>query len=321
MLRTALLATSVAIGSAFGFEAALAQESKPQFEHVMNIGTTGTGEGQFKYVEDFAFSKDGHLLATDAVHAWVQVFDKTTGKFITRFGGKGEEDKHLDKPEGIAVDPDGNVFIADYNTGFIKKYDASYKWTLTFSEYGTEKGQNIKSEFMDIRDGKLFMPEAGNHRVDVFDLNGKFLFDFGGLGAEPGKMNNPESAKFSSDGKLYVADLKNDRMQVFDMTGKLLMGWGKTGEGPGEFKSPAGVGIDKNDNIYVTEIGNDRVQVFDKAGKFLTMFGKKGSGDGEFGNLHGMIVDKSTGFVYVADTANNRVQVFRPLASFNVTSR
>jgi len=99
------------------------------------------------------------------------------------------------------------------------------------------------------------------------------------------------------------------------------MGWGKTGDGPGEFKSPAGVGIDKNDNIYVTEIGNDRVQVFDKAGKFLTMFGKKGSGDGEFGNLHGMIVDKSTGFVYVADTANNRVQVFRPLASFNVTSR
>src|SRR3954467_10012492 len=114
MIRTALLATTVAICTAFGLEATLAQDSKVQFEHVMNIGTTGTGEGQFKYVEDFAFSKDGHLLATDAVHAWVHVFDKTTGKFTARFGGKGEEEKHLDKPEGIAVDPDGNVFIADY---------------------------------------------------------------------------------------------------------------------------------------------------------------------------------------------------------------
>ena len=221
--------------------------------------------------------KEGQLLATDAAHAYVQAFDKTSGKFISRFGGKGEKDEHLDKPEGIAVDPEGNIFIADYNTGFIKKYDTSYKWLLTFSEYGSEKGQNIKSEFMDIRDGKLYMPEAGNHRVDVFDLNGKFLFDFGGLGTEPGKMNNPESAKFNSDGKLYVADLKNDRIQVFDKDGKFLKLWGKTGSANGEFKAPAGIAIDAQDRVYVTEIGNDRVQVFDKDGKFLTILRQQGS--------------------------------------------
>ena len=124
-------------------------------------------------------------------------------------------------------------------------------------------------------------------------------------------MNNPEAAKFASDGRLYVADLKNDRIQVFDATGKFLRSWGKTGDGPGEFKSPAGFGIDKHDNVYVTEIGNDRVQVFDKDGKFITMFGKKGPANGEFGNLHGMIVDDETGLIYVADTGNNRIQVFK----------
>jgi DNA-binding beta-propeller fold protein YncE len=133
-------------------------------------------------------------------------------------------------------------------------------------------------------------------------------------------MNNPESAKFASDGTLYVADLKNDRIQTFNATGKFLTTWGKTGTGPGEFKTPAGIGIDKHDNIYVTEIGNDRVQVFDKTGKFITMWGKKGSGNGEFGNLHGVIVDKETGLVYVADTGNNRIQVFRPNAPIKVTS-
>jgi DNA-binding beta-propeller fold protein YncE len=319
MIRTAALAGTAVICFAFGMGTAQAEDAAIKFEHVMNIGSEGTGEGQFKYVEDFAFSKEGHLLATDAAHAWVQAFDKTTGKFISRFGGKGDNDANLDKPEGIAVDPEGNIFIADYNTGFIKKYDASHRWLLTFSEYGSEKGQNIKSEFMDIRDGKLYMPEAGNHRVDVFDLNGKFLFDFGGQGAEPGKMNNPESAKFASNGTLYVADLKNDRVQAFDATGKFLSTWGKTGTGPGEFKAPAGIGIDKDDNVYVTEIGNDRVQVFDKTGKFITMWGKKGSGNGEFGNLHGVMVDKATGLVYVADTANNRVQVFRPVGPVKVT--
>src|SRR5215813_2614427 len=244
-----------------------AQAQDVKFEHVMTIGSEGTGEGQFKYVEDFAFSKDGHLLATDAAHAWVQVFDKTTGKFITRFGGKGDDDKHLDKPEGIAVDSDGNVFIADYNTGFIKKYDASYNWVLTFSEYGSEKGQNIKSEFIDIRDGKLYMPEAGNHRVDVFDLNGKFLFDFGGQGSEPGKFNVPESAKFTSDGSLYVADLKNDRIQVFDKDGNFLDTWGKKGSGVGEFGNLHGIIVDKETGlIYVGDTANNRVQVFKRVG-------------------------------------------------------
>ncbi len=222
MMRIGLVSSGTIFCAALAVAVPTVALADVKFEHVMTIGSEGTGEGQFKYVEDFAFSKDGHLLATDATHAWVQAFDKTTGKFVTRFGGKGDDDKHLDKPEGIAVDPNGNIFIADYNTGFVKKYDASYKWLLTFSEYGSEKGQNIKSEFMDIRDGKLYMPEAGNHRVNVFDLDGKFLFDFGGLGTETGQFNVPESAKFDSEGKLYVADLKNDRMQVFDAKGKFL---------------------------------------------------------------------------------------------------
>jgi len=311
-MRISLVSAGAALCATLAVPATItAQAGEVKFEHIMTIGSEGAGEGQFRYVEDFAFSKDGHLLVTDAAHGWVQVFDKGTGKFIARFGGKGDEDHNLDKPEGIAVDTEGNIFVADYNTGFIKKYDPSYKWTLTFSEYGPDKGQNMKSEFMDIRDGKLYLPEAGNHRVDVFDLNGKFLFDFGGQGSEPGKLNNPESAKFSSDGKLYVADLKNDRIQVFDKDGKFLKTWGKSGSGPGELKSPAGLALDQDDNVYVTEIGNDRVQVFDKDGNFLATWGKKGSAVGEFGNLHGIIIDKGTGLIYVADTANNRVQVFK----------
>jgi DNA-binding beta-propeller fold protein YncE len=303
------------LGLAFALGAATAAPAGDlKFEHVMNIGSEGYGAGQFKYIEDFAFSRDGHLLVTDASHAWGQAFDKTTGKFIARFGGKGDDDHHLDKPEGIAVDPDGNVFVGDYSTGFVKKYDASYRWLMTFSEYGSLPGQNMKSEFMGIRDGRLYLPDVDNHRINVFELNGKALFDFGGQGTAPGKFNNPEAAKFGSDGRLYVTDLMNDRVQVFDADGRLLAVWGHTGTGKGEFKAPAGLAFDRHDNVYVTEIGNNRVQVFDRTGTHLAMWGRKGAGNGEFGNPHGIIVDKSTGYIYVADTGNNRIQVFRPVA-------
>jgi DNA-binding beta-propeller fold protein YncE len=231
-----------------------------RFEHVMNIGSEGSGPGQFKYVEDFAFTKDGHLLATDAANSNVQVFDKSTGKYMTQFAGKGDGDEHLEKPEGIAVDPDGNIFVADYTTGYVKIYDKNYKWKKTFSEYGAGPGQNIKSEFMDVYDGKLYMAKAGNHRVNVFDLQGNFLFMFGGSGTEPGKLNVAEASKVNSQGKVYVTDLKNDRIQVFNSDGTFIKLWGKTGSAPGDFKTPAGLAIDKHDNIYVTEIGNDRVE-------------------------------------------------------------
>ena len=121
-----------------------------KFEHVMDIGAKGTGDGQFNYVEDFAFDSNGNLLATDAVNATVQVFNPKTGGFIGKFGGKGDEDHQLEKPEGIAVDPDGNIFVADYNTGYVKKYDKNHKWLLTFSDFGKAPGE-LQSFDGDIR--------------------------------------------------------------------------------------------------------------------------------------------------------------------------
>jgi DNA-binding beta-propeller fold protein YncE len=132
MLKSLLIAATAL------FVAAQANAAVLQFRCAMTIGSVGAGEGQFRYVEDFAFSKDGRLLATDASHAFVQVFDKTSGKFITRFGGHGDGPGNLEKPEGIAVAPDVNVFVADYTSGYVKKYDPSFKWLKTFSGYGAK---------------------------------------------------------------------------------------------------------------------------------------------------------------------------------------
>jgi DNA-binding beta-propeller fold protein YncE len=316
------LAMAVCIAFLFSFPCMVGAQSVKDvagndsgFQHVMTFGSKGTGDGQFNYPEDFAIALDGkHLLVTDAVNSNIQVFDKTTGKFVTKFGGKGDANHQLEKPEGISVAPDGRIFVADYATGFVKIYDKDFKWLKTFSDYGDKPGENMKSEFTSIFDGKYYMPEAGNHRVNVWDLDGKFLFTFGKKGSQDGEFDVPESIKANSKGEFFVADLKNTRIQVFDKDGKFLRKWGEAGSENGQLKAPAGIGIDKFDNIYVTEIGNDQVQVFDQSGKFLTRFGKKGTKDGEFSNLHGCFVDKESGWVYVADSDNCRVQVFKPTA-------
>jgi DNA-binding beta-propeller fold protein YncE len=283
-----------------------------EFEPLAVIGAQGDGSGQFRYVEDFAFTKDGGLAVTDAAHAYVQVFDPHSGAFRFRFGGKCDDDACLVKPEGIAVDAAGTFFISDYTSGQIKRYDGKGAWRGSFSGFGEAPGLTIKSEFGDIRGSRLYVPEAGNHRISVFELDGRFLFAFSGKGSGAGELNNPEAAKFGPDGRLYVTDLKNDRIQVFDADGNPLLRWGRTGTGPGEFKEPAGLAVDAKGRVYVTEIGNVRVQVFDGEGRFLTMFGRRGPEQGQFANPHGIIVSHTDGLVYVADTGNNRIQVFKP---------
>jgi DNA-binding beta-propeller fold protein YncE len=308
-LQLSRLAAILIVTSATIFSASAAELSfTPRF----SFGKSGDGPGVFRYPEDFAFSPNGKLHVTDASHAFVQVFEPDTGKFLTRFGGKSDSDAGLVKPEGIAIAPNGDIFIADYDTGFIKRYDAKLEWKQSFSEYGSGAGQNIHAEFMSIHQGRLYMAEAGNHRVNVFDLSGTFLFSFGGPGKEEGKLNNPECAKVNSAGEVYVADLKNDRIQVFDKDGKFLRAFGQPGSGKGEFKTPAGIAFDAHDNVYVSEIGNNRVQVFRPNGSVLAAFGETGEGAGQLRHVHGVAVNPTTGLLYIADSDNHRVQVFAP---------
>lgn len=74
-------------------------------------------------------------------------------------------------------------------------------------------------------------------------------------------------------------------------------------------KRPAGIALDEKDNIFVSEIGNDCIQMFDKDGKPLGMWGSKGSKPGQFGNLHSLLYHQ--GYLYVADSANDRVHKFK----------
>ncbi|MGF1742514.1 6-bladed beta-propeller [Vibrio profundum] len=275
------------------------------YQHVMTIGEEGSGPGQFRYVEDFAISASGHLLVTDALNANVQIFNRKTGEFIHSF--VADKDK-FEKPEGIAVDDLGNIYVADYSSGYIQKFDKNYHHLQTFSDFGVDPGENMESEFMTIYNNQLYMADAGNNRVDVFGLDGTFKFIIG----EDLGLDSPQAAKSSSTGDIYVVDLGNDRIMVFSSDGKLVKEFGVKGKQPGEFDKPVGLAIDGKDNIYISEDHNNRIQVFDKDMNLLAYWGNYGKGKGEFNNLHGLLVDER-GYVFAADTGNNRIQVFAPV--------
>jgi DNA-binding beta-propeller fold protein YncE len=274
---------------------------------VATWGGKGSGPGQLLYVEDFAFDPHGNLLVTDALRADVQVFSRQ-GEFIARVNGN-DDIVALEKPEGVALDAQGNIWVGDYLNGHILKYDKAHRQVGVYSELGSAPGQTFESEFMTITEGLLFIAEAGNHRISVFNMAGEFEYSFGELGTGEGQMNRPEAAKHDSAGRIVVADFGNHRIQFFTPAGEFLGAFGREGGEPGQFRRPTGIALDARDNIYVCDSGNNRVQVFDRAGAFLYEFGSRGTSAGQFLNLHGIIVDEE-GYIYVADTGNNRIQKF-----------
>lgn len=86
---------------------------------------------------------------------------------------------------------------------------------------------------------EIFVSDARNNRIEVFDTNGRFLRMFGREGEGPRELVRPMHLDFR-EGRLYVAEYLNDRIQVFAPSGEPLRVIGGAGSGPGQFDALAG---------------------------------------------------------------------------------
>lgn len=186
-----------------------------------------------------------------------------------------------------------------------------FNYYTQWGSAGEGDGQFNGHNDVDFYNGSVIVADYANHRIQVFDENGKFVSKFGDGGEGDGQFHKASALSLDSEGNIYVADQFNFRIQKFTNDGKFITKWGSKGTGDGQFQGPSGLSIDAGDNIYVTDKNNDRVQVFASDGQYITKFGEAGTGNGQFTDPEGVGVDKETGTMYVADTGNSRVQSFK----------
>ncbi|MFN2189034.1 MAG: 6-bladed beta-propeller, partial [Candidatus Promineifilaceae bacterium] len=161
-------------------------------------------------------------------------------------------------------------------------------------------------------DGRLYVADSGNNRIEVFDGDGSYVTHFGVPGTEPGAFNEPWGIAVS-DEYVYVADTWNHRLQIFDLDGNLIdtVGeYGRIGEGDsggGKFFGPRQIVVMDDGNLLVTDTGNHRLQVLSPEGDFLQIIGGEGVQLGQFYEPVS-IAQGPNGNVFVADTWNGRIQ-------------
>lgn len=234
---------------------------------------------------------------------------------IEAWGKTGSAPGEFREPMGIAVDREGNVYVADSRNRRVQKLSPEGKF---LSEFG---GPEIFKKPADVAigaGGAVYVCDYETDRVEVFSKEGKHLFGWGGPGEENGKFSSPAGIAVDGSGNVYAADFYNHRVQVFDSKGKWLRSLGKKGRGKGQFTYPTDLDFDSPGNLLVADAYNHRIQKLSPEGRVLAVWGftwKRFFSPDAFHVPSGVAVD-GRGGVHVADSANKRVVRLGPKGQF-----
>ncbi len=287
------------------------QKFTPKGRFIAEWASSGIGKGEFHRPADVALDHRGRLYVADTNNHRIQVIGPE-GKSIFGWGGPGKGRGEFLLPRGIAVDAQGNVYVADSGNHRIQKFGPKGNYLTDWGRRGKEKGQfNFPEDVTVGAENIVYVADSKNHRIQMFDTHGKYLRHWGSKGSKEGQFNYPTGLEICSDGSVYVADAGNARIQRFSPKGKFLYTWGKRGTDEGQFNYPRKIAIDKKCNIYVADTRNFRVQKFTSEGRFLEKLGAKGSLPGKMNSPHALAVNAKGTRLYLADTDNDRIQLFQ----------
>ena len=253
-----------------------------------------------------AFADNGQFVVCQQ-SGGVNIFNYNYTK-LRSFGHTGSGGNELTAP-GVAISSDNIVFIASRHC--VTKFTLEGQFIASVGSLGSGRLQfsaPFAIAYNDINN-KVYVCDTENHRITILNLDLTFHGSFGSKGSETGKFNLPEGISVDSRGNVLVADYYNNRIQVFDASGRYLSSITHTTPEQ-KLQGPASVSVAPDDCVYVVEYNSDRVSIFDHTGKYIKSFGKKGKKDGEFDRPHAIAVSDE-GYVYVSDTKNNRIQVFK----------
>lgn len=206
-----------------------------------------------------ALDEENGLVAVAASNS-VNLYDIATRRRVLSIGLKG----NFISPSGLAFDPAKKIiFIADKKNSGIFAYDYNGRRVSEITGTGLEAGELFyPTGIATDRDGRLYVVDTMNFRVQVFNSDGSLHTAFGEHGEGRGKFARPGGITVSRDNLIIVTDTEKGNFQVFTMEGKPLIAVGRSGSRPGRFNIPAGIFIDKKDKLYVVDQKNKRIQVF-----------------------------------------------------------
>ncbi len=234
-------------------------------------------------------------------------------KFDGRWGSYGSGPLQFYYPTGIALDPDGRVYVVEYYNHRVQRFQANMSYMSTWGTNGSSDGQFSYPWAIAISgEKKVYVSDtsgSNNNRIQWFQLTGFYLGKFGSYGSATGQFNSPRGIAIDGSNNLYVAEYSNHRVQKFNKNGNFITTWGGYGSGDTNFYYPQGIAFGAGNFVFVVDTYNHRIMKFTNSGTFVTKWGSNGSQNGQFSYPSGIAIGPDNSII-VTDTNNHRLQKF-----------
>jgi DNA-binding beta-propeller fold protein YncE len=227
------------------------------------------GEGVFQRAHGVYVAPDDTLWLTDDGDHTVR-HCTLDGKVLLTIGVPGESSRFMGgdpfhRCTHTAMAPNGDIFVSDgYGNARVHRYSPDGKRILSWGGPGTDPGEfNVVHNITCDGDGWVYVADRENHRVQVFDGQGRYETQWNNLHRPCGLFMPPGKCPVCYIGELGSAlainrDVPNlgPRVSIVDHTGKRLARIGGLGPGLGidQFLAPHGISVDKYGDIYVGEV-------------------------------------------------------------------
>ncbi len=231
---------------------------------------TSWGEGQFKRPHGITIGPDDMLYCTDD-HAHATYKYTLEGKLLMTLGTPGKAapfqgGEPFNLPTKVALDPKtGDLYISDgYGNSRVHKYTPDGKYLFSWGAPGSDPGEfNLPHSVCTDQDGYVYVADRENHRIQIFDANGKLETIWHDL-------HRPCGFHIDTNGEplVYIGELPpqygfnakypnlGPRISIYNLKRERLARLGdiRWGEKPHQFVAPHGIAMDSKGDLYVGEV-------------------------------------------------------------------
>ncbi len=259
----------------------------PDGKLIRAIGTFGSGEGQFFEPRGVAVDGQGNIYVADTWNARVVKLDpdgkvlKSWGEGKQDFGegrratttdgtaaGNAAEPLGFFGPRGIAVDGQGNVYIADTGNKRIVVTDSEGNYRYQWGYGGAEPGAFNEPVGVAVDgQGNVYVADIWNGRVQMFapaqegQVSAAPLATWRITGWQPNTYDDPSIAA-SGDGQVFVSVPSRNLVVQTNNLGEVLLRWGGKGNDVASLTLPSGAAVGPDGSVYVVDRGNNRIMRF-----------------------------------------------------------
>jgi DNA-binding beta-propeller fold protein YncE len=235
-------------------------------------------------------------------------------------GVPGAEAGQFSSPRGMAIAPDGSLYVVDTGNSRIQHLtphgEVLHVWGTRYEGEGIAPNGQFKEPW-DVavgEDGSVYVADTWNHRIQKFTAEGEFISAWGsGILSDPENMLGffgPRGIATNSQGEIFITDTGNKRIVSFDADGIPLDQFGEAGMDAGQLDEPVGLAFDPDGYLYVADTWNQRVQVFglDSSGVYIYVSEWDVNGWDEITPTnYPYLAADANGHVFVTDPDNSRV--------------